>query len=98
MRVSVNEQRLWMLACGICTLVSVLFFFPATQGFYLAFGRDMLYFGLFVGLTSYVFIWKNAIKMKMMTVYVLATMKTVNFFAVFMLSIKIYVISQGAAP
>jgi hypothetical protein len=98
MKVSVNEQRLWTLACGICTLVSVLFFFPATKGFYLEFGRHMLYFGLFVGLTSYVFIWKNAIKIKMMPVYLLASMKTVIFFAVFMLSVKIYVVSQGAAP
>lgn len=94
MTINVNEQRLWLLACGICTLVSVLFFFPATTHFYLQFGRHLLYFGLFVGLTSYVFIWKSAIKMKMLPVYILATMKTVIFFAVFVLSVKIYIVSQ----
>ena len=96
MQINVNEQRLWLLACGICTLVSVLFFFPATTNFYLQLGRHILYFGLFVGLTSYVFIWKNAIKINMLPVYILATMKTVIFFGVFALAVKIYVVSQGA--
>jgi hypothetical protein len=71
-----------------------LFFLPATTGFYLQFGRHILYFGLFVGLTSYVFIWKNAFKIKMLPAYILATMKTVIFLAVFVLSVQIYIISQ----